>query len=168
MKNKPSVTKRINELYRAIVTGKKSQIRRIITYPDKTIPKYYYVVTINKNEQQFTQRVDEFNKILSDNLKSGERLFYDNDSFCIVSDDCEISYILEGYSKQANMKGYIDNGVASQKLLYRMGFNAAIRYARKYNVYDCAMSKMDNAGWIEKYPDPADRLVALFKHERGK
>lgn len=39
---------------------------------------------------------------------------------------------------------------------------------KKYNVYDLAISKMDNSGWQEKYPNSADRLVALIKHERGK
>ena len=85
-----------------------------------------------------------------------------------MSDEYEISYTFEGYHKQSNKKGCIINGVADEKLLCRMGFEFAIKYAKKYNVYDLAISKMDNSGWQEKYTNLADRLVALIKHERGK
>lgn len=49
-----------------------------------------------------------------------------------------------------------------------MGFEFAINYAKKYGVYNLAISKMDNPGWQEKFTDSADRLVAIIKHERGK
>lgn len=170
MKEKSFIAKRIDELYTTILNDSKLKgyIFKIITYPDKAIPEYYYVLNIRKSEQPFTDRADYFNKFLLSIIKPGERLTYDNESFCIISDNYKISYTLEGYSKQPNMKGYIDNDIPSQKLLYRMGFYFALRYAKKYDVYESAFSKMDNAGWVEKYPDPADRLVALFKHERGK
>lgn len=146
----------------------KTRIRKVFSYSNDKKPKHFYVVTISKNEKSFIERVDEFNRLLIDNLKPNENLVYNNDCFCIESDEYEISYIFEGYYKQANKKGYIINGVADEKLLCRMGFEFAINYAKKYNVYDLAISKMDNSGWQEKYPNSADRLVVLIKHERGK
>lgn len=170
MKSNQTTSNRINELYMAIVSNEKpkTRIRKVIFYPNKKKPKYFYVVTISKNEKQFTERVNEFNKLLLDNLKPNERLVYNDDCFCIVSDEYEISYTFEGYYKQSNKKGIIINDVADEKPLCRMGFEFAIKYAKKYNVYDSAISKMDNSGWQEKYTNLADRLVALIKHERGK
>lgn len=49
-----------------------------------------------------------------------------------------------------------------------MGFEFAIKYARTHNIYDLEISKMDNTDWQEKYPNSADRLVAIIKHEAGK
>lgn len=170
MKSNQTTTNRINELYMTIVSNEKpkTRIRKVISCLNKKKPKYFYVVTISKNEKKFTERVNNFNNLLIDNLKPNERLVYNDDCFCIVSDEYEISYILEGYYKQANKKGYIINGVADEKLLCRMGFEFAINYAKKYGVYNLAISKMDNPGWQEKYTNLADRLVALIKHERGK
>ena len=170
MKSNQTTTNRINELYMTIVSNEKpkTRIRKIISYPNKKKPKHFYVVTISKNEKSFIQRVNNFNNLLIDNLKPNENLDYNNDCFCIASDEYEISYILEGYYKQANKKGYIINGVAYEKLLCRMGFEFAINYAKKHDVYNLAISKMDNPGWQEKYTNLADRLVALIKHERGK
>lgn len=170
MKSNQTASNGINELYMAIVNNEKPKIRirKVFSYPNNQKPQYFYVVTISKNEKSFTERVNEFNKLLIDNLKLNESLIYNNDCFCIVSDEFEISYTFEGYYKQANKKGCIINGVADEKLLCRMGFEFAIKYAKKYNVYDLAISKMDNSGWREKYPNFADRLVALIKHERGK
>lgn len=170
MKSNQTTSNRINELYMAIVNNEKpkARIRKVISYPNKKKPKYFYVVTISKNEKQFTEGVNEFNKLLLDNLKPNERLVYNDDCFCIVSDEYEISYTFEGYYKQSNKIGIIINDVADEKPLCRMGFEFAIKYAKKYNVYDLAISKMDNSGWQEKYTNLADRLVALIKHERGK
>ena len=169
MKNQ-LITNRINELYMAIVSNEKpkTHIRKVISYPNNQVPLYFYVVTICKNERPFIKRVDEFNKLLIDNLNPNEILIYDNDCFCIVSNEYSICYVLEGYKKQANKTGCIINGVVCEKMLYRMGFECAIRYAKKYNVYDLAMNKMNNSDLEEKYPNFADRLVALIKHERGK
>ena len=75
---------------------------------------------------------------------------------------------LKAITSRQTKKGYIINGVADEKLLCRMGFEFAINYAKKYNVYNFAISKMDNPVWQEKFPDSADRLVAIIKHERGK
>lgn len=170
MKNNQTTTNRINELYMAIVSNEKPKprIRKVFSYSNNKKPKHFYVVTISKNEKSFIQRVNNFNNLLIDNLKPNENLVYNNDCFCIASDEYEISYILEVYYKQANKKGYIINGVADEKLLCRMGFEFAINYAKKYNVYNFAISKMDNPVWQEKFPDSSDRLVAIIKHERGK
>ena len=171
MKNNQTTTNRINELYMAIVSNEKPKprIRKVFSYSNNNNkPKHFYVVTISKNEKSFIQRVNSFNNLLIDNLKPNENLAYNNDCFCIASDEYELSYILEGYYKQANKKGYIVNGVADEKLLCRMGFEFAIKYAKKHNAYNLAISKMSDSGWQEKFPNPADRLVALIKHERGK
>ena len=171
MKNNQTTTNRINELYIAIVSNEKPKprIRKVFSYSNNNNkPKHFYVVTISKNEKSFIQRVNSFNNLLIDNLKPNENLAYNNDCFCIASDEYELSYILEGYYKQANKKGYIVNGVADEKLLCRMGFEFAIKYAKKHNAYNLAISKMSDSGWQEKFPNPADRLVALIKHERGK
>lgn len=170
MKNNQTTTNRINELYIAIVSNEKPKprVRKVFSYSYNKKPQHFYVVTISKNEKSFIQRVNNFNNLLIDNLKPNENLVYNNDCFCIASDEYEISYILEGYYKQANKKGYIINGVAEEKLLCRMGFEYAINYAKKYGVYNLAISKMDNPCWQEKFPDSADRLVAIIKHERGK
>lgn len=170
MKNNKTTSNRINELYMAIVNNEKpkARIRKVISYQNKEKPKFFYVVTISKNEKPFTERVNEFNELLLDNLKPNESLIYIDDCFCIVSDKYEISYAFEGYYKQANKKGCIENGIAYEKLLHRMGFEFAIKYAKKHNVYDSAISKMDNVEWQEKYPNSADRLVAIIKHEAGK
>lgn len=170
MKNNQITTKRINELYKVIVSNEKprTRIRKIISYTSREKPKHFYVVTICKNEKSFIERVDDFNRLLIDNLQSNESLIYNNDCFCIESDEYEISYTFEGYYKQSNKKGYVINGVANEKLLCRMGFEFAIKYGKKHNVYNLAIRKIDNSGWQEKFTNPADRLVALIKHERGK
>ena len=102
MKSNQTTSNRINELYMTIVSNEKpkTRIRKVISYPNKKKPKYFYVVTISKNEKQFTERVNEFNKLLLDNLKPNERLVYNDDCFCIESDTYEISYTFEGYYKQ--------------------------------------------------------------------
>ena len=109
MKNNQTTTNRINELYMAIVSNEKPKprIRKVFSYSNNKKPKHFYVVTISKNEKSFIQRVNNFNNLLIDNLKPNENLVYNNDCFCIASDEYEISYILEGYYKQANKKGYI-------------------------------------------------------------
>ena len=109
MKNNQTTTNRINELYMAIVSNEKpkTRIRKVFSYSNNKKPKHFYVVTISKNEKSFIQRVNNFNNLLIDNLKPNENLVYNNDCFCIASDEYEISYILEGYYKQANKKGYI-------------------------------------------------------------
>lgn len=170
MKSRQIVSGRINELYILIVTNEKpkARIRKVITYPYKDKPQYCYVVTLSKNEKPFAERIKSINKLFTENLKPNERLVYNNDCFCIVSDEYEISYMIEGYNKQANKTGCIRNGAAYEKLLCRMGFEFAIRYARQYHVYELATAKMGNPGWQEKYPNPADRFAALVKHERGK
>lgn len=119
MKSNQTASNGINELYMAIVNNEKPKIRirKVFSYPNNQKPQYFYVVTISKNEKSFTERVNEFNKLLIDNLKLNESLIYNNDCFCIVSDEFEISYTFEGYYKQANKKGCIINGVADEKLL---------------------------------------------------
>lgn len=168
-KNKNAIN-RVDELFLIIIRSKKpkTRIRKIISYQNEDKSRYFYVVTISKNEKLFTERVDEFNNLLLDNLKPNESLVYNNDCFCIMSDKYEISYTFEGYYKQANKKGYIINGIANEKLLHRMGFEFAIKYARKHNIYDLAISEIDNTVWQEKYPNSADRLIAIIKHEAGK
>ena len=109
MKNNQTTTNRINELYMAIVSNEKPKprIRKVFSYSNNKKPQHFYVVTISKNELSFVQRINNFNNLLIDNLKPNENLAYNNDCFCIASDEYEISYILEGYYKQANKKGYI-------------------------------------------------------------
>lgn len=106
MKNNQTTTNRINELYMAIVSNEKpkTRIRKVFSYSNNKKPQHFYVVTISKNEKSFIQRVNNFNNLLIDNLKPNENLVYNNDCFCIASDEYEISYILEGYYKQAKKK----------------------------------------------------------------
>ena len=53
MKSNQTKSNRINELYMAIVSNEKpkTRIRKVISYPNKKKPKYFYVVTISKKIQ---------------------------------------------------------------------------------------------------------------------
>jgi len=124
-----------------------------------------YAVCIKKNAKCFLDRVAEFDSVLRGALAKGEELRYDDQAFLVVGYDYRIRYVFEGYKKQCDKIGYMEDGKPQFRMLHRMGVSLAFRHyrIRGYNRAEIE-SRMFNGDWTDPYPNPGDRFVAICHH----
>lgn len=125
-----------------------------------------YVVTLKKTKGvSFLERTAEFYACLQRHLAAGEELSCENQAFTITLRSCYVSFCLEGYKKEPNMMGFVEDGQPKTKLLNRMGCEKAFRYLRQYQGcgrYDVE-ARMHLREMVNDLPNPADRYVSSVK-----
>lgn len=155
---------RKQELYKAIMkeVAPIRRIRKLSDYRGERDKSAVYSVTLKKAPNvSFSDRVKTFYNCLKHNLREGEALLCRNRSFAVSGNRYEITFILEGYNKHADMIGYCDHKVVKQDLIRRMSVEEAVRWMDRY-----ASSEKHNVErrmlfreMIDRYPNPADRFV---------
>ena len=124
-----------------------------------------YVVTVKKDGRAFVARIEQFYNLLKCNLACGERLETVRQSFVICGEGYKIVYCLEGYNKCADKIGYIEGEAAIARLIRRMPCEIAAKRSKKsdptarHEIY----SRMDMPDWMDRFPNPADRFVAIVR-----
>lgn len=98
-------------------------IHRLYSYrSDAFASEYAYVVTLKKIKGvSFLDRTADFYHCLQRHLSAGERLTCDDHCFRIQLKAGEVTFCLEGYKKEPNLCGYVENEQPKTMLLHRMG-----------------------------------------------
>ncbi len=128
-----------------------------------------YVLTVKKNEHSFEERTEEFWKTLSESIIEKETLFCRDSCFHIESDQYKLTFLYEGYNKNGDRIGYIENGIPTVAQLHRMSCLKAIKNINRSWKEEERRRRLDNMRIEElvyKYPNPGDRLIALYKIRR--
>lgn len=128
-----------------------------------------YVVTIGKRtEIPFEERAASFYRILLSALRQDEQLLCVDRCFKIVGPWYILIYCFEGYKKNADKIGYMENGVPCSCLIRRMGYERSFKELRHLS-----RSQIENANrrmyadeMKRLYPNPADRWVAAINDEK--
>lgn len=121
-----------------------------------------YVVTFIKDGTSLEDRVLKFCEFLKSHLTSDEELSTGCRCFTVYGDRYEICYCLEGYNKNADKIGYVDDGQIKADLMRRMPCEVAARQLgnlEREEVRD-VYSRMQFREWVNRYPNPAERFVA--------
>lgn len=125
-----------------------------------------YVLIFKKNEKvSFLNRTQAFHSFLKKIINDEEKLECRNHCFTVISlkNKYEISFSLEGYKKNADITGYVDEkGLAKTENPKRISIYKAFRELKKFNCDERIdiMSRLSLPEMIYKYPNPADRFAA--------
>ena len=131
-----------------------------------------YVVTVKKNEDSFEARTERFGRLLERGLISEEKIETENGCFEIIGDNYIISFVYEGYKKNADRMGYTSEGKPIVKKFHRAG---CVRIKKQFESLMSKRTKhwketmykgMRMKELIYKYPNSADRYVALYKIQK--
>lgn len=158
---------RRNELNSMILKEMKPvwKIRRLEFFMGKRDKGCSYAVTIRKDKNtSFEERNRLFYNCLKNSLHKNEKLTCKNQCYTISAEWYTITYVLEGYKKQADKIGYVENGVPCVSLMHRMSIEKAFRLIKeskinKYHIY----TQMLYSEMNEAYPNPAQRFVKCLK-----
>ncbi len=169
--------KRTAELNEQIQQGfpKIYRMRRLQLFSGDALTVSAYVITLRKmSEHSFAERVTEFWMLLKSALLPQERVEIKNRCFCVSGAGYEILYCIEAYKKCAEQIGYMEGDQAITALLHRRSCEVAAKklneqkraswhtyYRSLPSVFPTIYDEMNEAEWMEAYPNPADRFVFL-------
>ena len=138
------------------------RLRKLDITNGKYIKSSTYVLTLAKDVNSFEDRIRCFYDLLKSSLSEGEELVTESKCFIVHSNEYEITYCVEGYKKNADKIGYIENGQAVASLIRRMPCEIAIKQCGSLTQQEvCDINdRMRFIDWINKYPNPAERFVA--------
>lgn len=138
------------------------RIKKLAFYDEGYYNYASYCVTLVKIKGiPFEKRVTDFYSLLLSSLKNGEELITSDRCFTVKSEYYEITYCLEGYKKDADKIGYMENGEPKTVVLHRMSCEKAFKWAS--DNLKCDVSFIMNVYEMkEYYPNPADRFVKII------
>ena len=121
-----------------------------------------YLIVLRKSAKKFPERVASIVDILKSNLKEGERLDFSWRSVAVVAPGYVIRYVIEGYNKQCDRMGFVEDGEAKDGLLLRLGLPLLFKMDWMPHRAEVE-SYMYNGDWMSRYGNPSDRYVAIAK-----
>ncbi len=161
---------RANEINQIILNHQKCfyRLRRLPTESGSVFP---YVITLKKlRDRTLEEQIEEYYTMFTSALIGDEVLLTDNRCFSIKGDGYSVIYCIEAYRRSADKIGYVENGKVSTSLIRRMSCERAFQFLRKHRVdkYDSfIVNHMNSEQYKIKYPNPADRFIAIvneYKH----
>ena len=124
--------------------------------------EYAYVVTLKKTKGvSLLKRTADFHACLQRHLAEGETLSCEDQSFTIRLRGGYVTFCLEGYKKDPDRMGFVEDGQPRIKLLHRMGCEKAFQVLKQHQGsgrYDVE-ARMHLREMLNDYPNPADRYV---------
>lgn len=140
------------------------RIRKLHTHYGKRDKESSFVVILSKKPgESFLERTQAFYQCLKSNLKDDEKLVCDGKCFTVKKEWYSITFALEGYKKNSNVFGYVEDGKVSTDLSCRMSCHCAFDWIEKHctEVEKSDIKKrMLFREMEDRYPNPADRFVA--------
>ncbi len=128
-----------------------------------------YVVTVKKNPAvSFEARTEAFYRLLLSLLREDEQLVCRDRCFRLIGGHYTLIYCFEGYRKNADLIGYMENGAPRSALVRRMGCERAVKelgLLQPGQVSDI-YHRMSLAEMQRCHPNPADRFVASVNTEK--
>lgn len=139
-------------------------IHRLFLFRDEPLASYSaFVVTLSKEKDiSFLDRTAQFYECLKAHLADGETIYdFGDQSFTVKGENYFISFCLEGYKKEPNMAGYIEDGQPRMKLLNRMGCEKAYKLLKNADRSEKndQSARMKLKELVYKIQNPADRYV---------
>ena len=156
---------RANEINQIILNQQKCfyRLRRL---PIENGSAFPYVITLKKlRDKTLEEQIDEYYTMFKNALMDDEVLLTDNRCFSIKGNGYSIIYCIEAYRRSADKIGYVENGKVSSSLIRRMSCERAFQLLRKNRVYkydSFIVNHMNSEQYKIKYPNPADRFVAIL------
>lgn len=122
-----------------------------------------YVIVLRKTARAFQERVEEVVDVLTLTLREDERIEYSHQTIGVAGKGYVIRYSIEGYKKQCDKKGYVENGVNRIEFIRRMGLPLLFRQRwmpARIKVESC----MYDNDWRSRFLNPVDRYVAIARY----
>ncbi len=138
-----------------------------ITTEDRMVASY--ALSITKSGQSFEERTLGLWKTLSELVTEEEKLICKDRCFHIETNQYEFIFVLEGYKNNGNLIGYMEDETPVVSLLRRMSCARFLKNLRKHDsewektelLYNMRIEEL-----VLKYPNPGDRLIALYKMQQ--
>lgn len=155
---------RINTLHHALTTRLCLRaVYRLSRSVNAGIDESAYVIVLKKAGCPFEELVTKVVALIQGCLEDGEKLIFANQSVAVKGADYVIRYYIEGYKKQCDRMGFVDDGKVRMRLIRRMGVSLLFRQKWRPPRLEIE-SYMDNADWERQYVNEADRYVAIARH----
>lgn len=125
-----------------------------------------YAITLRKDAAvSFGERNERFYACLRDNLAVGEKLTCEDRCYTVSGHGYSVTYVLEGYKKQPDRIGFVENGVPKTALLHRMGVEAAYRWTEECGgvTPESVLQRTVLREMRKNIPNPGTRYVVSAK-----
>ena len=155
---------RVNALHHALTTRLCLRaVYRLSRCVNAEIDESAYVIVLKKAGCPFEELVTKVVALIRECLEGGEDMIFANQSIAVKGTDYVIRYYIEGYKKQCDRMGFVDDGAVRVELIRRMGVSLLLRLKWMPSRLEIE-SYMDNADWKRQYVNEADRYVAIARH----
>lgn len=170
--------------YRIVGRSKNSRISELNNYLQNNIKQKYcfrligfwyernqyvkaYSISFRNNGVSLELLADHFYELLKSKVQYREKVYIENKAFILESEKYKCIYVLEGYKDNSSFRHYVENGIPKKELLYRANCDCVtklLHFHYHWWDFDKVNFMMGNREWINRYPNPGDRYVAICNY----